>query len=154
MNTIWFDMDGTLFDLYGVDNWLEKLRSYDSSPYKEASPLLSFSHFARIVNKLQKCGYRIGIISWLSRESTPEYDEDVTIAKRCCLQKRLPSVDWDYIHILPYGTCKSEFAKKDDILFDDEMHNRMKWSEAGGVALDEKNIIATLKILLDIVRTM
>ena len=36
MKQIWFDMDGTLADLYGVENWLEKLRASDPSPYAEA----------------------------------------------------------------------------------------------------------------------
>ena len=28
---IWFDMDGTIADLYGVEDWLPKLRAYDPS---------------------------------------------------------------------------------------------------------------------------
>ena len=28
--TIWFDMDGTLFDLYSVENWLEYLQNEDT----------------------------------------------------------------------------------------------------------------------------
>lgn len=149
MKKIWFDMDGTLFDLYGVDNWLEKLVSYDSSPYRDAEPLVRFSHLARMLNALQRKGYHIGIISWLSRESTPKYSLEVTAAKMEALKRRLPSVHWNEIHIIPYGENKSQYAEEYDILFDDEMHNRMLWSEAGGVALDEKNILGILKILLD-----
>jgi len=149
MKKIWFDMDGTLFDLYGVDNWLEKLISYDSSPYREAEPLVRFSHLARVLNALQKKGYHIGIISWLSRESTPQYSLEVTAAKMEALKRHLPSVHWNEIHIIPYGENKSQYAEEYDILFDDEMHNRMSWSEAGGVALDEKNILGILKFLLD-----
>ena len=63
MRTIWFDMDGTIADLYGVENWLPKLRSSDPSPYAEAKPMLNFSLFARYLNKLQVKGYKIGIIS-------------------------------------------------------------------------------------------
>ena len=33
MRTIWFDMDGTIANLYGVDNWLDKLHASDASPY-------------------------------------------------------------------------------------------------------------------------
>lgn len=149
MKKIWFDMDGTLFDLYGVSNWLEKLNSCDSSPYREAEPLIRFSHFARVLNALQKKGYHIGIISWLSRESSPQYSLEVTAAKMEALKRRLPSVYWNEIHIIPYGEDKSQYAEEYDILFDDEMHNRMSWSEAGGIALDEKNILGILKFLLD-----
>ena len=31
-----FDMDGTIADLYGVENWLPKLRAYDPTPYQTA----------------------------------------------------------------------------------------------------------------------
>ena len=74
---IYFDMDGTLVDFYGVPNWLPKLRSYDPSPYTQAKPLLNFSLFARYVNILQRLGYTVGIISWLSKDSIPVYDEAV-----------------------------------------------------------------------------
>lgn len=30
--TIWFDMDGTIADLYGVDGWLEMLIAEDPTP--------------------------------------------------------------------------------------------------------------------------
>lgn len=31
---IWFDMDGTIADLYGVENWLEDLRNEVARPIK------------------------------------------------------------------------------------------------------------------------
>ena len=37
---IWFDMDGTIADLYGVENWLEMLIAEDPTPYAVAKPLL------------------------------------------------------------------------------------------------------------------
>ena len=38
---IFWDMDGTIADLYNVPNWLDKLRAEDTSPYREAEPLFS-----------------------------------------------------------------------------------------------------------------
>ena len=38
---IFWDMDGTIADLYNVPNWLDKLRAEDTSPYREAKPLFS-----------------------------------------------------------------------------------------------------------------
>ena len=78
---IYFDMDGTIANLYGVDNWLDYLTKYDSTPYEVAQPMLNMSVLARILNRLQRKGYIIGIISWLSKTSTPEYDEKVRLAK-------------------------------------------------------------------------
>ena len=73
--TINFDMDGTIADLYGVENWLPMLRAEDETPYIMAKPLLRFSALARILNRLQREGYRLGIISWLSKCGTEEYNE-------------------------------------------------------------------------------
>ena len=41
--TIWFDMDGTIANLYGVDNWLPMLREYNPAPYAEAEVMLNMS---------------------------------------------------------------------------------------------------------------
>lgn len=147
--TIWFDMDGTIADLYGVDNWLSKLKDYDSSPYRDAVPLIRFCEFAKILHKLQKKGYNIGIISWLSKDKNIQYDEMVTFAKRKWLEKHLPSVNWDNIIIIPYGFPKEKYCLSfEDILFDDEIQNRANWLSKGGLAFDEKNIISILKKVL------
>lgn len=144
--TMYFDMDGTLFDLYGVEDWLPMLEAKDPTPYKIAEPLIRFSTFARLINAVQRKGIKIGVISWLAKNSTPEYDLAVTTAKMEALKRRLPSVKWDYIHIIPYGTPKYEYATDEDILFDDEDKNRMEWE---GTSFDEKNIVNILKIVLD-----
>lgn len=142
---ICFDMDGTIADLYGVDNWLEKLIAYDESPYLFAKTLLNMSVLARMLNKLQKNGYEIGIISWLSKNSTSNYNERVTAAKQAWLKRHLKSVQFDFITIVDYGTDKNIVRMNDnDILFDDELKNRENW---GGIAYDVNNIIEILKNL-------
>ena len=55
MKTIWFDMDGTIANLYGVDNWLDKLIAEDATPYAEAKPLLNMSQLAKEMNRLNMC---------------------------------------------------------------------------------------------------
>lgn len=141
--TIFFDMDGTIADLYGVENWLDYLIAKDALPYEIAKPLLRLNALARVLNRLQKAGYRIGIISWLAKNSTENYDEDVTRAKREWLKKHLASVDFNEINIVKYGTPKQTFAKTDeDILFDDEEKNRKEWT---GKAFDVNEIIEILK---------
>ena len=37
---IYFDMDGTIADLYGVDGWLDDLMNESTRPYAAAAPLL------------------------------------------------------------------------------------------------------------------
>ena len=143
---IYFDMDGTIADLYGVENWLPKLRAYDTTPYTEAKPMLHFATLARLLNKRQREGYIIGVISWGSKCATPAYDEAVAEAKRAWLAKHLPSVKWDEIHITPYGVPKSEVADiPQGILFDDNTDIRNSW--ANGIAYEPSAILEVLKTL-------
>lgn len=142
---ICFDMDGTIADLYGVKNWLEMLINHDETPYKNATVLVNMNVLARMLNKLQKKGYQIGIISWLAKNSNDDYDTKVTKAKREWLTKHLHSVQFDFIEIVKYGTPKSFVAKtKNDILFDDEIGNRTEWT---GKAYDVHNIFEVLRSL-------
>ena len=142
--TIWFDMDGTIADLYGVENWLPMLRASDPTPYMVAKPLLRLSALAYRLNKLQEQGYRLGVISWLSKTGTPAYNKAVTAAKYAWLAKHLPSVMFDEINIVPYGVDKNLFNDGADILFDDEARNRDNWT---GIAYDVTAILDTLKAL-------
>lgn len=139
---IWFDMDGTIADLYGVENWLEKLTNSDPSPYAEAKPLVRMASLARILNRLQREGYEIGIISWLAKYGSVEYNELVIEAKREWLSIHLKSVKFDYIDIVKYGTPKE--TGRSGILFDDEEQNRKNWKDE---AYDVDEIIEILKTL-------
>ena len=141
--TIYFDMDGTIANLYGVENWLAKLINEDATPYTDATPLVRLSTLARLLNKAQRNGYKIGIVSWLAKNSTVEYDIKVTNAKIEWLNTHLKSVHFDEIKIGKYGTPKSTMVEdKNGILFDDEEPNRNEWK---GVAHDVDNIIEILK---------
>lgn len=145
MRTIYFDMDGTIADLYGVNGWLDYLIAKDSTPYEIAKPLVRLSLLARYLNELQRKGYRIGIISWLAKNSNEDFDKAVTEAKMKWLKIHLASVQFDEINIVAYGTPKEMFSKSNtDILFDDETPNREKWN---GEAFDEKMIFEILKAL-------
>ena len=143
--TIWFDMDGTIADLYGVDGWLEDIINQNPRPYIEAKPLLNLSLLARRLNKLQKKGYKIGIISWLSKKDDIDYSIVVTKAKKKWLKKHLPSVKWDNVNIVKYGMNKWD-ACGNGILFDDEEQNRSNWKND---SYEPKEILKILKKLLD-----
>ena len=141
--TLWFDMDGTLGNLYAVEGWLDALRAFDPSPYAEAAVLHNMNQLARYLNKVQRLGWKLGIISWLSRNSNINYDEAVTNVKLAWLKKHLHSVNWDEIHIVSYGTPKENFMNDDnDILFDDEEKNRNNWR---GQAYKPDEIFTILK---------
>ena len=147
MNTIFFDMDGTIADLYGVEGWLDMLIASDTLPYEIAKPLVKLNTLARILNRLQKNGYRIGVISWLAKNGTEDYNHRGEYAKRGWLKKHMASVNFDEINIVAYGTPKESFLHtNEDILFDDELKNRENWT---GRAFDVNNIINILKTLKD-----
>lgn len=129
--TIYFDMDGTLANFYAVKGWLESLNEYDARPYREAQPMFDPDQMRELIEAAKERGYRIGIISWLSKTSTPEFDKEVRKAKREWLEKFFPYAE--EIHIVKYGTKKYRFAKtKEDILFDDEARNINEWKEKIG----------------------
>ena len=141
--TINFDMDGTIADLYGVENWLDYLIAENPFPYENACPLLQLSALARRLNALQKQGYELAIISWLSKNGSDTYNAIVTEAKKEWLKKHLPSVAWDKIIIVPYGTPKENYCNSPfDVLFDDEERNRTNWT---GKAFDVDNIMEILR---------
>ena len=139
-------MDGTIADLYGVENWLDMLHASDPTPYLIAKPLLNLSILARLLNKAQENGYEIGIISWTARGGSREYNEAVAEAKRKWLATHLKSVRFDSIRIIEYGIPKENFMENFcDILFDDEEKNRKNW---GWVAYEETEILRVLKSLI------
>lgn len=140
---IWFDMDGTIANLYADPDWLPKIRAYDPTPYSNAMPLLNMAILATYLNRLQAKGYKICIVSWLSKEPTPEYDKLVIEAKKAWLKKYLATVRFDVIDIIAYGTPKGN--GREGILFDDEEPNRRQWGEG---AHDVHNILEILKGLL------
>lgn len=144
---IYFDMDGTLANLYGVDNWLEKLEGGDTSPYKEAEVMLNMQALAHRLNRLQKHGFTIGVISWLSKSGSNTYNKEVAKVKAEWLEKHLASVKFDEIHLVKFGKRKSRVAKiKDGILFDDNVNVRKDWirHNPNGWAFAEKDILAIL----------
>ena len=142
---IWFDMDGTIANLYGVDGWLDMLIANDPTPYAVAKPMLNMSLLARYLNKAIAQGHEVGVISWLSKNSNAEYDEKVKAAKLNWLNTHLKSVAFTTIRIVAYGTNKLNTCGE-GILFDDELNNRVTWGEG---AYEPAEILNILKGLVD-----
>lgn len=139
---IWFDMDGTIADLYGVEGWLDMLLNENTKPYEIAKPLVNMRELAKILNKLIEKGWEIGVISWLAKNGTNDYNKKVAIAKMKWLAKHLKSVKFAKIDIVEYGTPKQ--INRNGILFDDEKQNRENWL---GIAYNVENIIQVLREL-------
>lgn len=142
---IWFDMDGTIADLYGVDGWLEMLVAQDETPYAIAKPLVNLSLLARLMNKAQRNGFEICIVSALAKNSTADYDNKVINAKIAWLAKHLKSVQFNEIKFVPYWFTKNNVNDGNDILFDDEERHLTAWT---GTAYNANKMVEILKALV------
>ena len=140
---IYFDMDGTIVNLYGVDDWVDCIINEYTKPYREAKALVNMRQLGRELNRLKQNGYTIGIISWLAKGATEDYNRRVAKAKREWLAKHIGAVQFDEVHIVEYGTPKQTLGN--GILFDDEEPNRANWI---GKAYDVNDIIETLKAIV------
>lgn len=149
---ICFDMDGTIADLYGVPGWLEMLRAYDPTPYAEAAPMWDMTELADLLYQAQAIGIEIRIITWLSKESTPEYDRDVREAKREWLEAQ--GFPFDHFHGVRYGATKADSIRKylepgeTAILFDDNAKVRNGWHMGKAIDPIECDILEILRGLV------
>ena len=136
--SIWFDMDGTIADLYKVNNWLKRLRAEDPTPYLEARTKVDPIELANILWQLRTQGYTIGVISWLSMNSTKDYSKAVRQAKIKWLKTHVPFV-FDKIHLVKYGSPKHTVPEiRQGILVDDNDEVRFNWENYGGSTIDAK----------------
>ena len=131
MSTIWFDLDGTLYDLYNQPSWLEMLNNENGKVYSCGNSLVDVSEFSLIVTELKKQGYKFGVITWLSRDCSRKYGNSIRYHKLKWLNETFPNL-FDVVHIVKYGTDKSKFVtSENDILFDDDENVCEQWENSG-----------------------
>ena len=134
LKMICFDMDGTIADLYGVPNWLNDLRNEIPTPYETAKPMWDME---RLANALIALGVEIRIISWLSKDSSEQYKDEVRKAKLEWLKAN--GFPFDKFHGVQYGATKADSVRKylaegeTAILVDDNAKVRSGWSLGGTI---------------------
>lgn len=143
-----FDMDGTIADLYGVENWLTELRDESARPYEIAEPLYNMTELSAILTALQGIGWKVVVTTWLAKDSSKEYDNKVRQAKKKWL------ADWEFpydeIHCVKYGTTKANCTRKYggfQVLIDDNKKVRDGWT-LGTTVNASYDIIPFLRALL------
>ncbi len=148
-----FDMDGTIADLYSVNGWLEMLRAFDPTPYIEAKPMWDMEELATVLNCLRVVGIEVRIVTWLSMETTKEYDSAVRLAKREWLEQY--GFPFDHFHGVAYGATKADSVRRylaeneGAILIDDNAKVREGWHLGEAIDPTEIDIVEYLKGLLN-----
>ena len=150
---ICFDMDGTIADLYAVQNWLPMLRAFDPTPYAVAEPMWDMAKLADLLHLAQAQGIEIRVITWLSKDSNPEYDRAVREAKREWLEAQ--GFPFDHFHGVKYGATKADSVRKylgedeSAILFDDNAKVRAGWNLGMAVNPTACDILEVLRNLVE-----
>lgn len=145
MAAIYFDMDGTIANLYGVDGWLDALHVESVMPYVAAEPLVNPSDFVTLIEQLKNKGYTVGIISWSAMNGSKNYNKRVRAAKLAWVKNYFGNI-FDEFHVVKYGTPKHTVAGiKNSIIVDDDCRVRDSWRN--GVAIDASDTCAMMESL-------
>lgn len=147
-----FDMDGTIADLYNVDNWLTMLRAEDPTPYRVASPMWNMIELIEVCERLKENGIEVRVITWLSKDSSEDYKRATREAKTEWLETVGLTVD--HFHAVRYGATKADSIRRylgtDEtaILIDDNEKVRKGWNVGETIDPTTTDIIKALRNLL------
>lgn len=150
----YFDLDGTLFDLYGKSNWLELLRSETAGAfYGDFLPEIDLNEFYLTIEHLMAYGVQFAVITWLPMQASSEYEEICRQEKNDWILENLPFVS--EVSIVPYGIPKQDCVIKKAsrmILFDDNAEICKIWETAKqrkAIQVSKNfTVVDALKILL------
>lgn len=138
--TVWFDMDGTLYDLYNIPGWLELLQLEEPGIFRHGQPMYNPFFIRQAILALIAHGWQVGVITWAPKGVTEEepFFIETKRAKQEWLRRHYPEL-LENFYCLPYGESKSVCAcdhwKKRSldpdmgvqILVDDNMLVRDEW---------------------------
>lgn len=149
MKKLVFDMDGTIADLYNVENWLGMLSDEDPSVFALAKPMYDMESLRELLLKLTQKGWFIEVITWLPMDASEEYEKQCADVKMDWLNYH--NFPWDEVHCVPYGTPKHQvgFDKCTRVLIDDNNDVREEWKASGQPVINANgNIMESLELLL------
>lgn len=152
MKKIYFDMDGTVADLYGEKNWLNNLRNECEGSFINLRPLVDMNELAMVCHQLMNLGYSFGVITWLPMGASYEFERVCEEEKRAWVEEFMPWVSEFYAQ--SYGVPKQYAPSKraaEMILVDDNAEVRAMWNtEVQRSSIDAtQDIIKELRKLLD-----
>lgn len=135
--TISFDLDGTLYDLYNVPDWLKKLESEQVIVFYEGDYLVDPEKFRYFVQTLEKQGIEFSVISKLPNSKNVRFLKESKKAKTGFVDKLFQDPNIPK-HFIGFTSDKSKLfpLKPTDFLIDDDIDNRIAWEKAGGIAFN------------------
>ena len=98
---IYLDLDGTIADLYGYNNWLPLLQSESTVPYEECAVLVDLQEMKEILNEFIAAGITIGVISWGAMGGSREYCKRTRKAKKDWCDYYFPDIFSEF-HVVKY----------------------------------------------------
>lgn len=129
---VYFDLDGTLFDLYGKTDWLETLENERTGAFEgNFLPEINLEELLAVINSLIFKGVEFNVITWLPMQASEEYQKVCTAEKIAWVRENLPFVN-DII-CQPYGVPKQNAITKRAktmILIDDNKEVCRIWETA------------------------
>ena len=125
---VYLDMDGTIANLYGIENWLPRLRNEDESIFLECAPIVTESELRR---HFPESLYDVRILSMTPMNASTEYCMNVINQKNAWLDKYFPSISKRIYR--KYGHNKNLKNSQYAILIDDSKSIRESWR---GLAFD------------------
>lgn len=125
---VYLDMDGTIANLYGIENWLPRLRNEDSKIFLECAPLITEQ---KLFETFPEEKFEIKILSMTPKGASKEYCKDVQNQKNIWLDKYFPKLKNRIYRT--YGHNKNLRNSFHAILVDDSAPIRENWN---GLAID------------------
>lgn len=141
--TIYFDLDGTVYPLYSQPDWLPRITTLaDPSAYAAEVTIPDAAALMDVLLSLVTAGWKIGVVSWLAKGASEDYNKAVRAVKREWVKKFLPMAT--EVHIVKYGTPKHQIVSDPHgIIVDDDAGVRAAWK---GQTIDgTQDIIAALR---------
>lgn len=139
-----FDMDGTVYDLYGQPNWLERLEASDVSVYADGAPKVNLEELQIVCEALIEKGFEIGVITWLAKNGSKRFNRNTAETKKMWVKNNMPYVT--KFTAQEYGTPKQKALDRSikfAILVDDNKEVREMWD----TPKQRKSIDANLDII-------
>ena len=138
-NYVYFDMDGTISDLYGVHNVFNRLDNLDATPYLEAKPI---NKYINMLKEFKTMGYHVCILSCLGIISEDKFDKDTIHYKNEWLNRYIGSKYIDERIYIPNTKHKEQYITHPGILVDDDDRVLVNWNGDRIKAINDNKMLS------------